>query len=158
MAALERRPKYRAIYKGRRPKKRALSNVKRVASLVSWPLPVLSCCAGAFLACPGGFCSVFFACFWPLASRSSSLDGRDVGLDFFSFSRRWAPTRVPAFPGVPLHSSPWCSSSLLPSSFSSSYFCGCTLYFAFYVRFLPQRVVPAERREVQCVRWKHWTL
>ena len=145
--------------KGRRPKKRALSNVKRVGSLVSWPLPVLSCCAGAFLApVPAGFALVFLACFWPLASRSSPLDGRDVGLDLFSFSRRWAPdpsTSVSRYHFtfvavvVPLRC---CLRLSLLLSFA------VVLYFAVYGRFLPERVVPAEIREVQCVRWKLDTL
>ena len=100
---------------------------------------------------------MFLACFWPWASRSSSLDGRDVGLDFLSFSvvghrpdyRRFQVSLYIRRRGVPLR----CClrlSLLLRSA--------VVLYFAVYGRFLPQRVVPAEIREVQCVRWKHWTL
>ena len=72
----------------------ALSKTKRVASLVSWPLPVLSCRAAAFFGigylvlvpCPGGFCSVFFGFFsWPRASRSCSRMGGTSGQTSFPF-------------------------------------------------------------------------
>ena len=80
-------------------------------SLVSWasPCPVFPCrgLSGLgsldLLPCPGWFLSVFFGCFWLWASRSL-------------FCWR-APTRVPAFAGIPLSMHFWSSTSCSSSTF-----------------------------------------
>ena len=87
-----RRPKYRQQTKGADPRTRTRKG-ETCSSLVSWPLSVLPCLA--FCLCRGLFlvsgclvsCSVpvFFRLFWSWASRSCSLDGRDVGSVFFPF-------------------------------------------------------------------------